>query len=348
MWTIKRRKTAVQEKGCATVVLVLIGLTVYHMSRPLAFTFQEQMYPMDRSEKYTVQIMTYRRPEALVETITYLMRAPSMDQVLVIWNDVNTPLSTTGLHKFRKIWTKPVKFIASPSNDVTTRWRWSIHCKTEAVFNIDDDTYINVDAIEAAFKVWKHFPDRVVGMYSRTIYFDKDKHSWVYALRERHVRNPSAAYGLIIGKAWFAGKKVMSAPLLDGRQLYGHLKQFLHDTVAERKGCDDIAWNMFLYKTGFPQPISISGLPILGVRSSDVTGYNVSSNRDKKGWLRYRNICVKDLMYFFNTSQPPLHPGLVRSVEVRYPLLKHLLWYQVEIQQAQQSIKSFRGEVEHL
>lgn len=344
MWKIQRKKSTARGWGCGAVVLLLLGLAVYNLSQPLVFTFKEQIHPMDSSQKYTVQIMTYRRPEALVETITYLMRAPSMDQVLVIWNDVNTPLSTTGLDKFRKFWTKPVKFIASSANDVTARWRWNTHCQTEAVFNIDDDTYINVNAIEAAFKVWKAFPDRVIGMYNRAIYFDRSRHSWVYALREGHVTNPSAAYGMIIGKAWFAGKRVMNDPFLDGSQIYRHLKQFLHDPHVERKGCDDIAWNMFLYKTGFPQPISIGGIPILDVRSTDVTGYSVSSSHDKKGWLRYRNNCINDLIVFFNTSEPPLHPGFLHSVKLKFPLLKYLLRYRVDIQQAEQSIKSFLGE----
>ena len=318
-------------KSCVVALLVLVGLVVWSLKEPLTFTFQEERNPTDKSKLYTVQMMTYKRPQALVETITYLMQAPSMDQVLVIWNDVHTPLSRTGLLDFAKRWPKPVVFIQSPSNDVTARWKWRQECRTEAIFNIDDDAYIDVHAIEAAFKVWKEFPDRVVGMYSRAISYDNQQKAWVYALRKRYVKDLSSVHGLVIGKAWFASKTVLKAPSQKNHQLYRRLANFLHDPDKERKGCDDIAWNMYLYEMGFGQPVALAGLPALNVRTSVSSGYSVSSNRNKNGWLRYRNRCIKDLMEFFNSSEPLLHPGFVPAVQVEFSLIKYIVQYLLQL-----------------
>lgn len=92
----------VLQKSCVVVLLVVFGLVVWSLNEPLTFTFREERNPTHKSQMYTVEIMTYKRPQALVETITYLMQAPSTDEVLVIWDDVDTLLSSAGLLNFAK------------------------------------------------------------------------------------------------------------------------------------------------------------------------------------------------------------------------------------------------------
>eukprot|EP00894_Picocystis_sp_ML_P001709 jgi/Pico_ML_1/52226/g2962.t1 len=310
---------------------------IHYLRSPLEFHVpHEEMVPVDESQMYTVQIMTYRRPTTLVQTITYLMQAPSMEKIIVIWNDVDTPVADTDLPRLLHAWPKPVEIAVSRRNDVTARWRWNQRCTTEAVFNIDDDAYVNVDAIEAAFKVWKHYPDRLVGLYSRAIYLNEETNSWDYSLRPRKVKDASRVFGMVIGKTWFAGKRIMKAASDNGNPLYKQLQTFLHDPHHERKGCDDIAWNMFLHAEGFPQPVSLTGLPVFGVGQPGATGYNVSSDKDLKGWLQYRKKCVEDLMVLFDVVEPPLSTGLLHTVPVDFPFLKYWLRYHKEMRLVRQ------------
>lgn len=236
-------------------------------------------------------------------------------------------------------------FIQSPSNDVTARWKWKQQCRTEAILNIDDDACIDVLAIEATYWVWKEFPDRVVGMYSRAISYVTQEKAWVYALRKRYVKDLSSVHGMVVGKAWFAGKKILKAPLQKKHQLYRWLINFLHDPHKERKGCDDISWNRYLYGMGFGHLVALASLPTLSVRASVHLGYTVSSNRNYNAWLRYRNTCIKDLMEFFNTSEPLLRIWFVPAKKVEFFLIKYIFKY---IQQLYRIHKISREYIEKI
>lgn len=341
LWLLKKRGIKGVEVRNLLVTLIAIMWLIHYMRSPLKFKLpREETFPKINSEMYTVQIMTYRRPATLIQTITYLMQAPSMEKIIVLWNDVDTPVADTDLPRVIHTWPKPVEIVVSRRNDVTARWKWNQHCTTEAVFNIDDDAYINVDAIESAFKVWKHYPDRLVGLYNRAIFLDETTNSWEYALRPTEAKHATKVFGMVIGKTWFAGRTIMKAASDNGNPRYKQLQNFLHDPQHERKGCDDIAWNMFLHSEGFPKPVSLTGIPVFGVGQPGVTGYNVSSDQDAKGWLQYRKRCVEELIELFGATEPPLAKGLLHTVPLKFPLVKYWLRYQRDMRLVKQVLST--------
>lgn len=46
---------------------------------------------------------------------------------------------------------------------------------TAAVFSLDGDAPLLAEELDFAFRVWQHFPERIVGYPARTHYWDEAK-----------------------------------------------------------------------------------------------------------------------------------------------------------------------------
>lgn len=46
---------------------------------------------------------------------------------------------------------------------------------TDAVLSLDEDAILNTDEMDFAYKVWRDFPDRIVGYPARAHYWDDTK-----------------------------------------------------------------------------------------------------------------------------------------------------------------------------
>jgi glucuronyl/N-acetylglucosaminyl transferase EXT1 len=58
---------------------------------------------------------------------------------------------------------------------VSARWKplWAV--PTAAVFSLDGDAPLLAEELDFAFKVWQHFPERIVGYPARSHYWDEAK-----------------------------------------------------------------------------------------------------------------------------------------------------------------------------
>lgn len=49
------------------------------------------------------------------------------------------------------------------------------HIETDAVLSLDEDAILNTDELDFAYKVWRDFPDRIVGYPARAHFWDDSK-----------------------------------------------------------------------------------------------------------------------------------------------------------------------------
>lgn len=47
--------------------------------------------------------------------------------------------------------------------------------QTAGVLSLDEDTMLTTDEVDFAFKVWRHFSDRIIGYPARSHYWDDAK-----------------------------------------------------------------------------------------------------------------------------------------------------------------------------
>lgn len=129
-----------------------------------------------KSQGFTAVILTYDRVDSLFTLIQKLSLVPSLQKILVIWN--NQKKQPPNISQFPKI-QKPLKLIQTKSNKLSNRFYPYPDIETEAVLTIDDDiTMLTPDELDFAFEVWQEFPDRIVGFPSRTHVFENNE--WKY------------------------------------------------------------------------------------------------------------------------------------------------------------------------
>ena len=92
-----------------------------------------QTVPDLHQEQFTILIMTYKRTTILQHTIPhYCSAGPSLHKVLIVWNDVTSPVPTS-LRKISCGETK-LEFIASKENKLTNRFVPYKEIETECKF----------------------------------------------------------------------------------------------------------------------------------------------------------------------------------------------------------------------
>ena len=62
---------------------------------------------------------------------------------------------------------------------MSARWQplWAV--PSAGVFSLDGDAPLLAEELDFAFRVWQHFPERIVGYPARTHFWDEAKVGWV-------------------------------------------------------------------------------------------------------------------------------------------------------------------------
>jgi glucuronyl/N-acetylglucosaminyl transferase EXT2 len=99
-----------------------------------------------KSQGFTAVILTYDRVESLFTLVQKLSLVPSLQKILVIWN--NQKKTPPNLSSFPKI-SKPLKLIQTKANKLSNRFYPYPEIETEAVLTIDDDiTMLTSDELD--------------------------------------------------------------------------------------------------------------------------------------------------------------------------------------------------------
>ncbi|XP_063616652.1 exostosin-1 isoform X1 [Cydia splendana] len=116
-----------------------------------------------------------------------------------------------------------------PGEGVSARWQplWAV--PTAAVFSLDGDAPLLAEELDFAFRVWKEFPERIVGYPARSHFWDEAKNAWGYSSKW------GGAYSLVLPGAALVHRAWLAA--------YSAAPPALRQAVRQARNCEDILLN---------------------------------------------------------------------------------------------------------
>lgn len=121
--------------------------------------------------KVTIVFITYQRVKVLLASPVFIDLAPLglTKQVLIIWNDVDSPESSEIVqqHFNGTDFGHKVKIIYPDKNSLNNRFTAVQSVSTEVFFSIDDDFMVTTENYIAGYEFWLRNPYRLVGFYPR-------------------------------------------------------------------------------------------------------------------------------------------------------------------------------------
>ncbi|XP_055602895.1 exostosin-2 [Uranotaenia lowii] len=196
-----------------------------------------------KAQGFTAVILTYDRIESLFILIQKLATVPSLQKILVIWN--NQKKSPPHPSLFPKIG-KPLKVIQTSANKLSNRFYPYEEIETEAILTIDDDiVMLTSDELDFGYEVWREFPDRIVGFPSRTHVWDNATNRWRYESEwTNHIS--MVLTGAAFHHKYFSYMYTNAMP--------GKIKEW----VDEHMNCEDIAMNFLVANVTNKPPIKVT------------------------------------------------------------------------------------------
>lgn len=196
-----------------------------------------------KSQGFTAVILTYDRIESLFTLIQKLSVVPSLQKILVIWN--NQKKSPPHPSMFPKI-SKPLKVIQTRANKLSNRFYPYDEIETEAILTIDDDiVMLTADELDFGYEVWREFPDRIVGFPSRTHVWDNTTNRWKYE-SEWTNQISMVLTGAAFHHKYWSHMYTNAMP--------GNIK----DWVDDHMNCEDIAMNFLVANITNKPPIKVA------------------------------------------------------------------------------------------
>lgn len=136
-------------------------------------------------------------------------------------------------------------FVTSAKPSISHRFRPHPLLQTAAVLSLDEDALLTTDEVEFAFRVWRHFPDRIVGYPARSHYWDDAKASWGYTSKWTN------DYSIVLTGAAFYHRYYNT--------LYTEwLSPLLHKTVEQSQNCEDILMNFLVSHATRRPPLKLT------------------------------------------------------------------------------------------
>lgn len=180
---------------------------------------------------------------SLIKNITHSQYAA---RILIVWSSDESPPP-------RKSWPNtahiPLHIISSIANNTRPNMshRFYPHkfIDTDAILSLDEDANFNTDEFDFAYKVWRDFPDRIVGFPARTHYWDDSKNAWRYTSKWTN------HYSIVLTGAAFYHRYY--------NYLYTNwLPLQLLNTVQAASNCEDILMNFLVSHVTRKAPIKVT------------------------------------------------------------------------------------------
>uniref|UniRef100_A0A182MRP2 Exostosin-2 n=1 Tax=Anopheles culicifacies TaxID=139723 RepID=A0A182MRP2_9DIPT len=196
-----------------------------------------------KSQGFTAVILTYDRLESLYILIQKLATVPSLQKMLVVWNNQRKAPPHPSL--FPKIG-KPLKIIQTAANRLSNRFYPYEEIETEAILTIDDDiVMLTADELDFGYEVWREYPDRIVGFPSRTHVWDNATGRWRYESEWTNQISMVLTGAAFHHKYW---------SYLYTHAMPGNIKEW----VDEHMNCEDIAMNFLVSNITNKPPIKVA------------------------------------------------------------------------------------------
>ncbi|KAF4333145.1 exostosin-like 3 [Fusarium beomiforme] len=236
-------------------------------------------------DKFTIAMLTYRRPKELNYTLSVLLeeKIPSLHEIVIIWGDVDDvpPTNFTSKHGV------PVRYRRGLQDSLNEKLRPDPDFKTQAILLTDDDVYYRPSDLEFVFQTWRKFGRyRLTGALARCYDTDAEGH-YNYNFCPGDKRDE---YSMILTNLCFSHISFMDYYWSDDSTMSA-----IREYVDKHFNCEDIAMN-------YVQGLLTGQGPLL------VTGWEGYANLNppsgistKPGHLEARSKCLNDFVKIFKS-----------------------------------------------
>eukprot|EP01135_Chromosphaera_perkinsii_P005778 Nk52_evm3s361 gene=Nk52_evmTU3s361 len=246
---------------------------------------------------FTTVIVSFSRVDTLKQVVDNVRKSPFLKEILVVWNNMEKPCPV--FDDPRK-----VRCLQQKENLVHNRFTIWPEISTEAVFHIDDDTYLPVEEINQGFRLWGLFRERIMGYEPRRLvclnpnqnYNHKpwDSCTYGFELKDGH-------FHFLIGKVFYVHRNYM--------QLYSETAG-VRDYNLDHP-CEDIAMNFLVASVSQRAHVWYKGHNRELTTHTEFVG--LSKNRTVEEWKDMRKGCAQYYLDYYNGN--PIPKGLYKAVK---------------------------------
>jgi glucuronyl/N-acetylglucosaminyl transferase EXT2 len=187
-------------------------------------------------QKYTVRLNTFQRDDQLRISVAHHASCPSVAQVVVVWYEAAGPVPTWLLQSNGT--NAPIRVERHHVNSLNERFHiLEVDDQTPfGILSIDDDVLAPCIALEAGFRRWTQYPDRMVGYDARTHEIVKSKHGndtfWKYGYLSTTER--TNRYSITLSRYAFVHRDYLDSYMTT-------MPASIRQKVADHLNCEDIA-----------------------------------------------------------------------------------------------------------
>jgi hypothetical protein len=207
-----------------------------------------KLRPIDY-EQYTIRMNTWRRPEALVQSVKHHASCPGVKEIQIVWCDKeNEPprelVEMTERKSAESSSDARLIIERHDANSLNERFNILEPTPTLGILSIDDDVLRPCEAIDSGFFKWIKSPHRMVGFDARA-HVENDDGSWQYGYLS--TTKGENLYSLSLTRYCFIHRDYMNRYISD-------LPSIILDTVATQFNCEDIAMSLMISSLTQGQP----------------------------------------------------------------------------------------------
>jgi glucuronyl/N-acetylglucosaminyl transferase EXT2 len=278
-----------------------------------------------RCSKFTIIMQTYDRDLLLQRLINHYATCPMVDRFVIVWNDIKRK-PPFGQASFKLQPNQQLRIFEQKRNSMNNRFNLPHDfVRTDSVIIIDDDIMLDINALEAAFRVWRANPQKLVSFhrkfiqsnpnypfrceYAQTRLENEPSYEWFY--RYDHVGKCKFKNGT--KKHYDDNKQDVRPVVLVGTtfihrtflDMYNqHIPKELRELVDETMNCDDLV--MAFSHAMFTKLVPIHIISKRGRNFyqtlENTRGHfkGLSSNPDNH--LRIRTECIRRIIQVYGTN----------------------------------------------
>lgn len=202
-----------------------------------------------RDDKFTIAILTYKRPDVLKKTLSVLLSAtiPSLHEIVIIWNEIDVPppasyTTPSGI---------PIRYRLSARNSLNMRLLPDPLYATQAILQHDDDVWYTPSDLEFVFQVWRQLGRyRLTGALPRCYSRDAKTKQLSY----HQCRKDNDWYALVL-----TGLAFVHVSLMDYYSSNATMPTRIRAHVDEVVNCEDLAMNYIVSMLTCQGPLHVMG-----------------------------------------------------------------------------------------
>ncbi|KAJ0182552.1 hypothetical protein K1T71_001921 [Dendrolimus kikuchii] len=206
--------------------------------------------PPTPGNTFTAMLYVQATSPALHKLLANIASSEFCEKVVLVWDSERAAPTLKSLSRVAGDPRDPLPVLVIdatthyPGDGVSARWQplWAV--PTAAVFSLDGDAPLLAEELDFAFRVWQHFPERIVGYPARSHFWDEAKGAWGYSSKR------GGAYSMVLPGAALVHRAALA--------LVARAAPALRLAVRRARNCEDILLNCLVAHHTRRAPIKLA------------------------------------------------------------------------------------------